>query len=123
MAASPAVVTVPHLSRRRGRPPKAAGPNVGELRDEAITAVSVCRAYHTDADERRSHDAEHDRLLALAKVAARERNAWDVVALIEMAERADAAEDACAARGDGRVVDVHRRTRRITTLLYGRRPS
>lgn len=67
--------------------------------------------------ERLHHDAEHDRLLQMAKRACLDGDSSAAFALIVAAEEADCREDACAALGDEIVDAIHDVARRIAGLV------
>jgi hypothetical protein len=101
---------------RRGRPPHEETA-LQMLEGEAYGGCADCRAYDQRRLMRIYHDAQHDRLLGLAKRRAVEIGAVDIAQMIGLAEQHDAAEDGEAEAGDGHVACAHRRFRSIASAV------
>jgi hypothetical protein len=101
---------------RRGRPPT---PETAlrALEGEAFSGCADCRLYEQTRLMRVYHDAQHDRLLTLAKDRAREIGALDIVRMLGLAEQHDALEDGEAGAGDAHVASAHGRFRQIASAV------
>jgi hypothetical protein len=87
------------------------------LEGEAYGGCADCRLYDQRRLMRIYHDAQHDRLLDLAKRRAVEIGAVDIAQMIGLAEQHDAAEDGEAEAGDGHVACAHGRFRSIASAV------
>jgi hypothetical protein len=87
------------------------------LEGEAYGGCADCRLYEQRRLMRIYHDAQHDRLLDLAKRRAVEIGALDIAQMLTLAEQHDAAEDGEAEAGDGYVECNHRRFRSIASAI------